>query len=732
MRILPALVALLSPFAVAANDVPQPTGRLIVEFRADQAPASLGALQGDIKTTDSVDRARWASNRGLRLMRSLARRTHLISSTRRISDTTRLEAMIRRLEATDEIVSASIEYRRFTRRQPNDPQYVGADASLGGQSYLYDGDYSIRAPGAWDISTGSPSSVIAVVDTGVLMNHPDLQFRSVAAVGYDFVSPDQPGNFTSANDGDGRDADPTDPGDHCGSGPSSWHGTGVASVAAANSDNAEGIAGVDWNARLLHARALGRCGGTDADIIDAVRWSAGLPVPGLPANETPATVVNLSIGGPTECTTAWQNVIDELNALGVPFVIAAGNESTNALRSSPANCADVVTVGSNTPAGDIDRNFSNYGLKVTVAAPGRNILMATNEGVERADIFGNTYTRETGSSFSAALVSGAISLMQSLNADLSPAAIRAILQQSASAYASDGDCAGYYCGGGVLNLVRALQFTRDGNFDEQINQETQVVDSQSETITIDQPLDGSLSGYRDVRYYRIDIDQTGMLLFRSQSEEDLFGYLLDDKLGVLALDDDSDTALNFRVAARVEPGTYYLAVERSVNRRNDAETGFRLTTELITDQPAAFSFEPVGNVAVNAPVISETVRVSGLTDSAIISVSGGFYSINGEPFTGEQGQVSNGDEITVSLQAPSAINSTVTLMLSVGAYTTEFSATTGSGESGLPPDAPKTTGSGCTVQGTGSFDPMLWLMVTLSIGTLIWRNPIARRPRSKA
>ncbi len=738
MHPLIAIVSLLfftiSTAAAADFTRQRMTGRLIVEMQPDaSSDTGLSALQGDYKSTNSTDVKKWAGSNDFKLLRGLSRGTHLVkpddsgSSGNVASTEAALRYLANRLAASEAVLSASVEYRRFPLLEPNDPLYQGNVTEPGNQSYLYEGDYSLRAPGAWDITTGSQSAVIAVIDTGVLPDHPDLMNRSITGLGYDFVSPDKPGDFFSANDGDGRDADPSDPGDHCNAKPSSWHGTGVASVAAGSTNNAEGLAGVDWNARLLHARALGRCGGTDADIIDAIRWSAGLSVSGLPMNETPATVVNLSIGGPTECTTAWQKVIDELNGLGIPFVIAAGNESTNALRSSPANCANVITVGSNTPAGDLDSGFSNYGLKVTVAAPGRNILMATNEGIENVNPIGNDYKNETGSSFSAALVSGAISLMQSLDAELSPSAVRAILQQSASDFATDDECGTYYCGSGILNLVRAMQMTRDGGYNESINKEAQVISTQLTGLDFDTPVNGSLFGYRDIRYFEVNVADAGMLVVRSSSDDDLYGYLLDDNFSVLSLDDDSDSAFNFRVASLVEPGTYYVAVERAVNRRSDGESTFTLSTELTADQPDPFTFAPVNNAAMSTPVVSQTVEISGLSRTAIITVSGGSYSVNGNAYTKSQGQINNGDKVTVSLQSPAALNSSATLNLTVGAYATEFSVTTGNGVS--PPDGSNggssaSSRSGCSLNGQGSTDPILLCLLLGAAFALLRRRAV--------
>ena len=186
----------------------------------------------------------------------------------------------------------------FPQVTPNDPQFVNqwymqAAASEG-----------INAPGAWDITTGSASIVVAVVDTGILP-HADLAGRTVP--GYDFVGADQtpngsliPGSFQRSNDGDGRDADPTDPGDWVTSAEATtvggplfglpggqqqfWHGTRLAGIIAATGNNAIGIAGLNWQSKILPVRAIGKCGGFTSDIVDAMRWAAGMPITDVPDN----------------------------------------------------------------------------------------------------------------------------------------------------------------------------------------------------------------------------------------------------------------------------------------------------------------------------------------------------------------------------------------------------------------------------------------------------------------
>ena len=159
--------------------------------------------------------------------------------------------------------------------------------------------------------------------------------------------------FPSANDGDGRDSNPSDPGDwvaanECFAGSaasnSSWHGTHVAGTIGAASNNGVGVAGINWSSKILPVRVLGKCGGTISDIADGMRWSAGLPVPGVPANANPAKVLNLSLGGSGACDATYQNAINAIVAAGTTVVVSAGNSNANASGFRPANCNGVITV----------------------------------------------------------------------------------------------------------------------------------------------------------------------------------------------------------------------------------------------------------------------------------------------------------------------------------------------------------------------------------------------------
>ncbi len=702
---------------------PEPTGRLIIKYVAADLPWQ------SPRGSKRVSRSTLRQDRQLLLKRKLTDKRELVVSAN--TDIKQLKAQALVIGAQSDVEYASVEYRRYAYLQPNDPLYQGSQ-NPGNQSYLYQGDYSIHAPGAWDITTGSESSIIAIVDTGVRADHPEIANRSVSNLGYDFVSADIPGDFTSANDGDGRDDNPADPGDACNGGSSSWHGTAVASVAAGDSNNSEGLAGIDWNARLLHARALGICGGTDADIIDAIRWSAGLSVAGVADNPAPASVVNLSLGGATECTKAWQDVIDELTELNVVFVMAAGNERQNALRSSPANCANVISVGSSTTDGDIDDGYSNHGLPVTIATSGSDIVVASNAGLDAPAPDGDNYRTETGTSFSAAIVSGAISLMHSINPDLGPADVRAVLQDSATRYANNSNCEMYYCGGGVLNLARALTALNNGNYNRDRNAAVELIESQSSEIDLLQAVDVTLFGFKDVRYFTINVSQRGLLQAESSGTEDVYAYLLNSDLSVIALDDDSGSDFNFRVASLVDPGTYYIAVERSLHRRFDAELQFSMQASLSDDAPDAFVFSSVSDADADDVVESNTVVISGLQNETVLTVSNGFYSLNGDTLDNTPATIRNGDTLKVLIQSSGAINRTNTATITVGTYSTSFSVTTAPAANSLTgstsDDSNGASGnSGCTIAATASasatsYDPLLLLLLSISSLTLIRRS----------
>ncbi|WP_395398568.1 S8 family serine peptidase [Arthrobacter sp. UC242_113] len=318
----------------------------------------------------------------------------------------------------------------------------------------------IRATGAWDVTQGA-GQVVAVIDTGIT-SHPDLDANMLH--GYDMIS-----NPDEARDDDGRDPDATDMGDatdigQCADGsaamPSSWHGTHVAGIIAAVAGNNEGIAGVAPEAKILPVRVLGPCGGQTSDIADAVLWASGATVDGVPNNPHPARVINLSLGGLLpECPRAFQDAVDTATARGSVVVAAAGNEMTQASKSTPANCANVVSVAASGPSGAL-APYSNFGPGVDITAPGGDmsadpsggIPSLTHDDSDTPEI--ENYAYAEGTSAAAPHVSAvAALLMAQMGPTAAPAAVVARLQRTARAI--PGGCP-QGCGAGLLDAAAAV------------------------------------------------------------------------------------------------------------------------------------------------------------------------------------------------------------------------------------------------------------------------------------
>jgi serine protease len=405
----------------------------------------------------------------------------------------------RRLSTQSDVEWAVVDERRYIRTAPNDPYFAAGQQAVTpvvGQWYLRAPDATLvsatNALGAWDISTGSSQVTVAVLDTGVRYDHPDLSGK--LHTGYDFVS-----DSTTSNDGTARDADASDPGDFsqrrdCDYGQavaSSWHGTQVAGIVGAATNNGLGIAGTGRDVMVLPVRVLGKCGGTDSDIIAAMRWAAGLSSDvgenTVLVNANPAKVLNLSLGSTGACSQAYIDVMQELNTAGVTVVVAAGNEAGLAI-DSPANCPGALAVAGLRHLGT-KVGFSNIGPEVAISAPGGNCVNLTGDCLYPIVTTSNagttvpttsTYTNggadiSVGTSFAAPQVSGTVGLMLSLNANLSPAEIRAALQASARAFpvsGADADvpvcraptddeqsecyCTTTTCGAGMLDAAAAL------------------------------------------------------------------------------------------------------------------------------------------------------------------------------------------------------------------------------------------------------------------------------------
>ncbi len=352
--------------------------------------------------------------------------------------------------------------RRFAQSQSPAPD----DPLFGEQWNLTDAVAGIDLAGAWTLQKAAAPITVAVVDTGVLP-HPDLDGKVLP--GFDFIS-----DAAAARDGTGRDSDPRDEGDwinagECGGYPaeaSTWHGTFVAGLIAATANNGIGIAGINANARILPVRALGHCGGTDEDIFEAMLWAAGAPIAGVPPNPNPAKVINLSLGGYGACAQSIQEAVDDAMAHGAIVVAAAGNDADDVSAFAPANCGGVITVGAHNRAGE--RTFySNFGRRIDISAPAGDggatdsIVSLSNDS---ATTPGNaSYGHGIGTSFSAPLVTGTVSLMLQRNPMLTSGQVLSVLQGTARAFSGSSPCRlGNLCGIGMLDAGLALASTMPG------------------------------------------------------------------------------------------------------------------------------------------------------------------------------------------------------------------------------------------------------------------------------
>ena len=363
------------------------------------------------------------------------------------------------LSANFKVASVSPDMRRYATVDNTSAPVKINDPKMN-RMWSLTGEKGISALEAWGTTRGQGVTV-AVLDSGITA-HPDLDANVLP--GYDFIA-----ESAFSNDGNGRDSDPTDAGnwtvdDQCFTGskatPSDWHGTHVAGTIAAIANNNEGIAGVAPEAKIVPVRVLGACGGFDSDITDGIIWAAGGSVRGVPANQHPAQVINMSIGSEGTCTTPYRQAITQANKRGSIVVVAAGNNNFDASKSSPGNCEDVITVGATDKNGKRSY-FSNYGSRVDVSAPGGDrrywgggILSTLNAGKTapgKAD-----YAEYQGTSMAAPHVAGIVALMKAVDPKLTYAQAKKVLQSTSQSVECDQSA----CGSGIVNAARAVQQVR--------------------------------------------------------------------------------------------------------------------------------------------------------------------------------------------------------------------------------------------------------------------------------
>ncbi|MEW7848477.1 S8 family peptidase [Massilia aurea] len=453
-------LALASGAALAAAGEPQfivETDRIIVKYR-DAQPAVNG-VAARVAGTSSARKA--VLDRAGQQFGVVVQESHAISTGAQVFklDRKRDLAEVRSLAAEMMARDPSIEYAEPDRimthmATPTDPRYAD-------QWHYYETAGGLRLPAAWDVSTGT-GVVVAVIDTGY-RPHADLSGQLLA--GYDFIS-----TAAIGNDGNGRDSDASDPGDavtagSCGNGqptsdqPSSWHGTHVAGTVAARTNNGAGVAGVAYNARVVPVRVLGKCGGYTSDIADAITWSSGGTVSGVPANANKARVLNLSLGGGGACDATTQTAINGARSRGAVVVVAAGNSAVNVSNASPANCSGVVAVAATGRTGG-RASYSNFGTLIDVAAPGGDgasgVLSTLNTGTGAPA--SDSYAAYQGTSMATPHVAGVAALMLAVNTNLTPDEIESKLKSTARAFPAT--CSG--CGTGIVDAAAAVASATSG------------------------------------------------------------------------------------------------------------------------------------------------------------------------------------------------------------------------------------------------------------------------------
>lgn len=391
-----------------------------------------------------------------RLSNSLGRNFEFVTDTEsgrlvfRINEHQSVKSMIGLSKAVERLSGVSYaEPNRLLERHalPNDPSlttlqwhYFGPDAGQPG---------GLNVVNTWSFLDESyTKAVVAVLDTGQTP-HPDLDANTRR--GYDMIS-----YTTVSNDGDGRDADPSDPGDWTANRSSSWHGTHVAGTIGAVTNNGLGVAGVgDDRVEIMHVRVLGTGGGYTNDIADGIYWAA----------DNGANVINMSLGGGYSCepNSITQQAINYAVSKNVTVVVSAGNSNADASGFSPAGCANVISVGASN--GNASRSYySNYGTLVDVSAPGGDYTV--DSMVYSTLNMGDTVPGEPalaayqGTSMAAPHIAGLAALLYSEDTSLSPSQIETIIKQSAVNRPVLG-CSN--CGAGIADALVALRSIDSGS-----------------------------------------------------------------------------------------------------------------------------------------------------------------------------------------------------------------------------------------------------------------------------
>ncbi len=471
-----------APLSAGAGDAAGGSYRFVVKYRAgtrelrDAASANQGisaatARAGLNRIVRATARSAALPAVQATLLRRMASPGWAVIKASRFLDAGESADFIREMKANPAVESVEIDYLfqhmgiRPASYMPDDPE------SANKQWNFYNPDSGVNASEAWDISQGE-GVVVAVLDSGVVQNTPDLQNNLVP--GYDMITDKR----VSRRDNDGRVAGGWDTGswvetNYCTgwatkethpAEDSLWHGSHVAGTIAQETNNGQYVAGLAFKAKVLPVRVLGSCGGTGSDIADGMIWAAGGEVPGMPINPNPADVINLSLGSkePLGCPAVYQAAINQVVRMGVIVVTAAGNSNGNAAAYTMGSCNNVISVGATGFDGGRVA-YSNYGPRVELAAPGGAGGSADTDWIHQVVNTGKTVPGNefvvrgmAGTSMSAPHVAAAAAMIQSVvQTPLTWVQMRTLLASTVKPF-KVAPPANKSIGAGILDIKAAL------------------------------------------------------------------------------------------------------------------------------------------------------------------------------------------------------------------------------------------------------------------------------------
>jgi len=432
-----AILLVIAEAGVAYGQTDYIPGELYIKF----SEAGLNKISGMTPLSEALSRLGASDirqafpippNRGsMKISAEAGRRLDSLAHIRRVSfpENLDMEYVAKKLSALPDIDYAEPVYTYKLFATPNDPAYISSR-----QEYL---DF-ISAPQAWDIAHGDSTVVVAIVDSGVDWNHPDLRnnlWTNAGEIPGNGLDDDVNGFIDDVNGWDfyGSGTAKLMAGDNDPTSTTEPHGTHVAGIAAAVTDNGIGVASLSWNVRYMPVKTSSDTGEEIVAGFEGITYAAS----------NGADIINLSWGSP-QYSQASGDVIAYAVSMGSLIVASAGNDG-NDRDMYPASYPNVLSVASVDLNGE-KSEFSNYGTKVDVAAPGNPIY---------STVLGNTYDLMAGTSMSAPLVSSLAALIKSAHPDWDADQIQAQITGTATPLSVSNPYQ-YLCGCGYINAAKAL------------------------------------------------------------------------------------------------------------------------------------------------------------------------------------------------------------------------------------------------------------------------------------